>query len=42
MRRENEVCPVCSNKCGHVSKDGGETWSCDYCMAVHDFDKRLR
>lgn len=41
MRREGEVCPVCLNERGHVSKDGGSTWSCDGCMAVHDFERRL-
>jgi len=39
--RDNMVCPVCANEVGHVSKDGGETWSCDLCMSVHDGEKRL-
>jgi len=41
MRKENEVCPVCANKSGHVSKDGGDSWQCDLCMGTHDFEKRL-
>lgn len=41
MRREDAECPVCLNVCGHVSKDGGETWSCDTCMATHDFEARV-
>lgn len=35
------VCPVCANEEGHISKDGGETWQCDLCLAVHDGEKRL-
>lgn len=40
MRKEM-VCPVCLNKCGHVSKDNGKTWSCGVCLAVHDGEKRV-
>jgi Zn-finger protein len=32
---------VCANESGHVSKDGGETWSCDLCMGVHDTEQRV-
>lgn len=39
--REMMTCPVCANKTGNVSKDGGETWSCDLCMGVHDGNKRV-
>jgi len=34
--REKMVCPVCATECGHVSKDGGDTWQCDLGMSVHD------
>lgn len=40
MRQEMN-CPVCANVVGQHSKDGGETWSCDLCMAVHDGDRRV-
>jgi ribosomal protein L37AE/L43A len=39
--RQKMLCPVCANETGNVSKDGGETWSCDLCMGVHDGDKRV-
>jgi len=39
--REQMICPVCANECGHVSKDGGETYSCDFCMGVHDGKVRV-
>jgi ribosomal protein L37AE/L43A len=40
MRNEMS-CPVCANTTGHISKDGGETWSCDMCLAVHDGEVRV-
>jgi ribosomal protein L37AE/L43A len=33
--RETFDCPVCANVAGQLSKDGGETWQCDFCMGVH-------
>lgn len=39
--RDTMVCPVCANEVGQFSKDGGETWQCDICMAVHDGEVRV-
>jgi len=35
------VCPVCANESGHVTKDGGSTFQCDFCMGVHNGEKRI-
>lgn len=40
--REQMVCPVCGNDCGHVSKDGGDVWNCDVCQGYHDGEQRTK
>jgi Zn-finger protein len=42
MSRTRMDCPVCANVAPHYSGDGGETWECELCMAVHDEEVRLR
>jgi ribosomal protein L37AE/L43A len=39
--RDKLDCPVCANIAPHYSNDGGETWQCELCMAVHDEEARL-
>lgn len=39
--RDELDCPVCANIAPHYSNDGGETWQCELCMAVHNEEVRL-
>jgi len=39
--QRNEVCPVCANETRQISKDGGDTWSCDLCMAEYPAEMEL-
>jgi Zn-finger protein len=42
MSRSEMDCPVCATVAPHYSADGGETWQCELCMAVHDEEVRVR